>query len=624
MPLPPGLVALVRVLPRLFLAPGTVYLGLQACDSYLGQPVPRWFRISAYVLSLPVAFIANVVYAQITDRRQAALRGVVLPPEMNSKWPGALDKLSGIVWNFSNGYLGDFPTAECQELGDTFNMRVLYENRDLTILSRFSQRNLNISRQFRGGIRFNETIQGPIFWDQFSSLLGTGVFNSDADIWNFCVGPPLANVQTVRFHRSMTRPFFTRDRISDFDIFEKHAEDTINQIKIRLGDGYPVDFQDAVSRFTLDSATEFLFGKDVCSLSAGLIYPPSSPLSKDPKFLNHPANRFARAFSASEIAVVHRSIFGSSWRFFEFWQDKVQQYTKVLSEFIDPILVDSLAKEPVSKGSDVLPIEHGPKEAQEGETLLEHLVKYTKDQTVIKDEALNIMIAGRDTTTATLTFAVYMLSQHSDVLARLREEILTKVGGRRPTHDDLKDMNCFPMDDKIILTSEIYSPFNIRLSAEAQVWPAVNGGRAFYVPPNTMKDLWGPDADVFDPDRFMDDRLHKYLTPNPFIFLPFNAGPRICLGQQFAYNEVSYFLVRLLQSFDAVSLDIATQDIPPADWSKATGRKAVEKVILRAHLTLYVKVVASIVDLSHGQQDGLWVRMSARAVEFDVPVISSA
>ena len=36
----------------------------------------------------------------------------------------------------------------------------------------------------------------------------------------------------------------------------------------------------------------------------------------------------------------------------------------------------------------------------------------------------------------------------------------------------------------------------------------------------------------FDPDRFIDERVQKYLTPNPFIFLPFNAGPRICLGQQ--------------------------------------------------------------------------------------------
>ena len=41
-----------------------------------------------------------------------------------------------------------------------------------------------------------------------------------------------------------------------------------------------------------------------------------------------------------------------------------------------------------------------------------------------------------------------------------------------------------------------------------------------------------PSVLEFDPDRFLDERLHKYFTPNPFIFLPFNAGPRICLGQQ--------------------------------------------------------------------------------------------
>lgn len=41
-----------------------------------------------------------------------------------------------------------------------------------------------------------------------------------------------------------------------------------------------------------------------------------------------------------------------------------------------------------------------------------------------------------------------------------------------------------------------------------------------------------PLALEFDPDRFLDERLHKYLVKNPFIFTPFNAGPRICLGQQ--------------------------------------------------------------------------------------------
>ncbi|KAG6329055.1 hypothetical protein ID866_10035, partial [Astraeus odoratus] len=85
------------------------------------------------------------------------------------------------------------------------------------------------------------------------------------------------------------------------------------------------------------------------------------------------------------------------------------------------------------------------------------------------------------------------------------------------------------------------------------------------------KDLWGPDAEIFDPDRFLDERT-KYLTKNPYIFVPFNAGPRICLGQQFAYNQISYFLVRFFQTFSSVSLAEEFQTLPPAEWSEDAGR----------------------------------------------------
>jgi cytochrome P450 len=45
-------------------------------------------------------------------------------------------------------------------------------------------------------------------------------------------------------------------------------------------------------------------------------------------------------------------------------------------------------------------------------------------------------------------------------------------------------------------------------------------------------DLWGPTAEAFDPDRFLDARLRAHVLANPYCFLPFNAGPRVCLGQQ--------------------------------------------------------------------------------------------
>lgn len=126
-------------------------------------------------------------------------------------------------------------------------------------------------------------------------------------------------------------------------------------------------------------------------------------------------------------------------------------------------------------------------------------------------------------------------------------------------------------------------------------------------------DLWGPDALEFDPDRWLDDRMQRYLVPNPFIFLPFNGGPRICLGQQFAYLEVSLFLIRFLQAFEKVELAPEAQEPgtrpPSAKWAAAAGEKeraGREKFWPRAHLTLY----------SHG---GLWVRL-ANAEEAEAAV----
>ena len=86
--------------------------------------------------------------------------------------------------------------------------------------------------------------------------------------------------------------------------------------------------------------------------------------------------------------------------------------------------------------------------------------------------------------------------------------------------------------------------------------------------------------------------MQKYLTPNPFIFLPFNAGPRICLGQQFAYNEMSFFLVRLLQNFSSFTLADDVQSAESVARFRTTDAPdaEVEKRVFAAHLTMYLKV----------------------------------
>ncbi|EIW81954.1 cytochrome P450 [Coniophora puteana RWD-64-598 SS2] len=584
--IPPGFVWIALNLPRLLFAPALAYSALRALRTYNDVNLPTWLNVIICTSALPVLFTANVLYSDWRIKRDAAARGAVFPPTPPDKLPGGIDRLLLANRRFKNGYQAEIFANLTREYGPTINMRLLWENRLITTEPAYIKAIL--------ATQFNSFHKGPFFFDQTSSLLGLGVFNSDAF--------------PARFHRSMTRPFFSKDRISHFDVFDKHAEDGLSQTRTRLREGHPVDFQDMVSRFTLDSATEFLFGKDVCSLSAGLVYPPSvSGSAASAAADDHPANRFAHAFAEAQSAAAQRGIWGGAWRLREFWKDDVKEHMKVCHGFIDPILEDALARkrEAREKGLDQ-GAEKG--EVQEGETLLEHLVNYTEDPKIIRDEILNIMIAGRDTTACTLTMAVYMLSQHPDVLRRLREEILTKVGSsRRPSYDDMRDMKYMRAFINEVLRLYPPVPGNIRTSTEATVWPGVNGRPPIYVPPNTRtpysvflmhrrKDLWGPDADLFDPDRFLDSRLHKYLTPNPFIFVPFNAGPRICLGQQFAYNETSFFLVRLLQMFSSVALAEDVQTLPPPEWAKAEGRQALEKVVIKSHLTMYAK-------------DGLWVRM---------------
>ncbi|KAI0316903.1 cytochrome P450 [Amylostereum chailletii] len=107
------------------------------------------------------------------------------------------------------------------------------------------------------------------------------------------------------------------------------------------------------------------------------------------------------------------------------------------------------------------------------------------------------------------------------------------------------------------------------------------------------KDTWGEDADEFNPERWLDPVRIKRVTDNPFMFIPFHAGPRICLGQNFAYTEASFFLVRLLQRVRRVQLapDVQPESTTPRSWwKKGKGRQTVEQVWPWAAFTTFVKV----------------------------------
>ncbi|KIM86025.1 hypothetical protein PILCRDRAFT_816571 [Piloderma croceum F 1598] len=582
--LTPGIVFLSRAFLSLLFPCFVIAASRIILDNHFGIFIPKRFVIGATVLAIPIITTIRICWAQIKTRRRAAALDSRVAPTITGKWLGNFDIVKEIVKIVQHGYLGDGHWEWIEQLGTTYNLRIFWEDTMVTYEPEHIKTILSTD--------FPNYVKGEKFSNPTRSFLGTGVFNSDGDMW--------------KFHRSMTRPFFSRDRISDFDNFEGHADVAIKKMKERLGAGYAIDFQDVISRFTLDSASEFLFGKNVESLADILPYPYHVVGSQTARPSS--ADAFAAAFAKAQFIVAERGIFGWTWPLHEIFHNKTDAPMKIVNAFLDPIMKEAIEKHQSRSTSSEIDTD----KVLEDENFLDHLVKLTTDRTVLRDEILNIMMAGRDTTASTITFAIYLLATNSAVLARLREEILSKVGpSARPTYDDIRDMKY--LRALINETLRLYPavPFDIRQSVNETTWPSQNPNeKAIYVPANTSivysafmmqrrTDLWGPDALEFDPDRFLDDRAKTYLTRNPFIFVPFNAGPRICLGQQFAYNEMSFMLIRILQNFSSIQLDPASQPPEtrvPRSWATAKGRKAIEKVWPKTHLTMY----------AHG---GLWVKM---------------
>ncbi|KAI5888692.1 cytochrome P450 [Schizophyllum commune H4-8] len=582
---PPGVVFLLRTIPRLVYPSVLAYGCLRVLENVREVQLPAWVP-AAIILVHPLSWFVSSVLTQAKNRRKAAAAGAVIPPLVQSKHPFGISHLSTIRNSVRKGLFANVIGLWAKETGsNVFRADIMGDTRYFTLEPDHVKAIL--------ATQFEEFEKGPVTFEIGLSLLGRGVFNSDGDMW--------------KFHRTMTRPFFNKDKIAHFDIFDRHAEDILRQAKARLAQGFPIDFQDMIARFTLDSATEFLFGHDVNSAGAGLPYPPSSPLANSRQFLEHPSNKFVEAFGEGQNLMALRSrVGGTAWRLYEFWQDKIAPNRKVVDGFVTSILDD-----PAFARQDIEAKTGAAAKPGENDTLLHHLFKHTQDKQVLTDEIVNLLVAGRDTTSGTLAYGVYKLAEHPDITERLRAEILDKVGPtRRPTYEDIRDMKYLRAFLNEVLRLYPIVPVNSRTANRDTVLPYKNNSQSpIFVPKGTRcfysvylmhrrTDLWGPDAGKFNPDRFIDERLAKYLTHNPYIFVPFNAGPRICLGQQFAYNEMSFFLVRLLQNFSSFTLADDVQSAESVARFRTTDAPdaEVEKRVFAAHLTMYLK-------------DGLWVRM---------------
>lgn len=136
-------------------------------------------------------------------------------------------------------------------------------------------------------------------------------------------------------------------------------------------------------------------------------------------------------------------------------QAEYRKGIKVLEAFIQPFIEATLALTPEQ-------LETISKSDREF-TFLHHMALFSRDPKVIRDQLMAVLLAGRDTTAATLSWTIYELSNYPEIWRKLRCRVLERVGPHAaPTYEDIKDLTC--LTHALNETLRLYPavPYNVR------------------------------------------------------------------------------------------------------------------------------------------------------------------
>ncbi|RDW86908.1 N-alkane-inducible cytochrome P450 [Aspergillus mulundensis] len=371
--------------------------------------------------------------------------------------------------------------------------------------------------------------------EPFKPLLGEGIFDTDGEHW--------------ASSRALIRPSFARDQVADLTSLEGLIQDLFALLPC---DGKTVvDLQDLFFRYTIDSATDFLFGQSVGTLKKS-----QSELG------------FVEAFNYAQKAVIMRGMLG---RLSMFYRDrKADDSYRICRNFVQQFVDEAFYAAEVKK--EQTGKEEPYQEAKRQKRIFSHELAWrTSDKRRVLDELMNVLLAGRDTTASLLGNLFFMLAKNPAIWEKLRSEVAF-LQGRTPTYEELRCLKYVQSCVNESLRLHPVVPRNQREALVDTVLP-LGGGKdglsPVFVPKGTMVcynvyvmhrrvDFYGPDAEEFRPERWMDGKLQPRWG-----YLPFNGGPRICIGQRYALTEVSYVLVRMAQKFRIL------QSMDPGPWEEA-------------------------------------------------------
>ncbi|XP_075524336.1 LOW QUALITY PROTEIN: cytochrome P450 94B3-like [Primulina tabacum] len=362
--------------------------------------------------------------------------------------------------------------------------------------------------------------KGKPFTELLGDFLGLGIFNVDGEKWSI-----QRKLASHEFSARSLREFVVK-------VLEDEVETRLIPILENTAENDTIlDMQEVLKRFGFDTICKVALGTDPCCLDLSRAAPP-----------------LAVAFDSASEKSALRGIapvpaMWKSKRALNLGSEKdLKEAVDIVHGCVDEII---RAKQEEIKNND-----------GGGGDLLSRFLEAGLDGEMVRDMAISFLIAGRDTTSAALTWLFWMFTGHREIEKQAVEEIISsKISQKKLAFEDLKEMNF--VKACLCECMRLYPPvaWDSKHAANDDVLPdgtpVYRGDRVTYFPygMGRMEELWGEDRFEFKPDRwFHEDGVLKSVSP--YKFPVFQAGPRVCLGKEMALIQMKYVVASVLSRFE--------------------------------------------------------------------------
>jgi cytochrome P450 len=348
--------------------------------------------------------------------------------------------------------------------------------------------------------------KGGAMWDAVRKVLGNGLVVSEGEFW-------------LRQRRLM-QPQFHRQRLAGLtSLMVEAIDETLRTWEVPAATGQPFNLMDGFSALTMRVVVKTLFGS---------------------------------AISPEEIDEVSEEIAFVIDYFF------VNIATIGLPQWL-PVPGRRRLRQAIERFDKVVyrVIDHSRQGAGPENHLLAMLLNTVDEETgaamddrQLRDEVATLFIAGYETTSVALSWAVHYLTRHPDVMQKLQEEVDQTLAGRLPTFADIPQLAYTRMvlqETMRVRPPSYWTPRTAVSDDQIDGYPIAAGDNVVSLTYTHHRhpEFW-PDPERFDPKRFSPENS---VGRHHFAWIPFGAGQRQCIGRDFALMEGQLALAMLAQRY---------------------------------------------------------------------------